>query len=196
MVKDEPSDEEVVRELGEYIASAEGREEVTLAGHNSLSFDLPILERLTSTVYRDLPHIDTLILAQRLLPNAPNHKLSGLTVHLGLGDGAGAHDALEDIRMVLKLIDYLSKETGKSFDELAEWTRVPCVLKTCGIGKNKGKPWGQEKGCVPWFFVNWMVDNWDSASLDMQATILHHYGKRFKFRGALKVLPPDVEYLL
>lgn len=196
MVKDKPSDEVVVSELGTYIAAAEEQGDIILAGHNSLTFDLPILERMTRTDFWDIPHIDTLVLSQRTFLDAPNHKLSDLTVHLGLGDGSGAHDALEDIRMVLKLIGRLSEVHGKTAQELAEWTKTPCVLKTCGIGKHKGKPWGQEKGCVPWFFVNWMVDNWDNASLDMQATILHHYGKRFKFRGAMKVLPPNTEFLL
>lgn len=196
MVQNEPTDEVVVSELGTYIAKAKEESDIILAGHNSITFDLPILERMTQTDYWDIPHIDTLILSQRTFTDAPNHKLSDLIVHLGLGDGSGAHDALEDIRMVLKLVGLLSEKHGKTVEELAEWTRVPCVQQVCGIGKNKGKRWGTEKGCVPWFFVNWMVDNWDNASLDMQATILHHYGKRFKFRGAMKVLPPNTEFLL
>lgn len=193
MVKGQPIDREIIARLASYLDASDPS--LIMAGHNSTTFDLPILERMSGATFRDRPSIDTLVLAQRTWLDAPNHKLSDLVKWLGIDDGEGAHDALADIKMVWKLIQKLCEVHGKTVQELAEWNSVPHVQKICGIGKNKGKPWGRETGCVPWFFVNWMVTNWDSASPDMQATILHHYGKRFKFKGAMRVLPPNVGYL-
>jgi DNA polymerase III epsilon subunit-like protein len=175
---------------------------VITAGHNSLTFDIPITRRLAKMGgyegAMNQPHIDTLVLSQRVWPHAPSFRLSatseeakkegaiGLTQWLELGDGQGAHDARADIYMVLKLIDRLSTETGKKVEALAAWMGEPFVHQTCHFGKHRGKPWGKAKNCVPFFYVKWCCENWSDASLDMQATILYHYGLSFKFKGALR----------
>ena len=200
MVQGQPKDYEVaVAFLSQLDSQPEG---VISGGHNSLTFDVPITKRLAKQggyeSRMEQPHIDTMVLSQRVWPNAPSFRLSateeeakkegaiGLTQWLNLGTGEGAHDALADIRMVAKLIERLSAETGKSAMELALWMTEPFVHTTCHFGKHRGKPWGKGKGGVPFFYVKWCCENWSDASLDMQATILYHYGLSFKFRGALR----------
>lgn len=195
MVKDAEPDEDVCISFVSYLDEVEG---LMLATHNGTTFDIPILERLgfgKKGVLKGIPHIDTLILAQRLWPLAPTHKLSnddptapGLIQFLKIGSGAGAHDALADIRMVWDLIKHSAAYRGCSVEDLAAWCAEPYVHDICHFGKHKGKPYGKGKGCVPWFYVNWCAENWDSASIDQQATLLHHYGIRFKFPGALRSL--------
>jgi DNA polymerase III subunit epsilon len=49
----------------------------------------------------------TLLLARRLLPQAPDHKLGTLTRWAGLPDAGRAHRALADARMAAHLLQYL-----------------------------------------------------------------------------------------
>lgn len=171
------------------------------AGHNSSTFDIPITNRLAKMggsqhKLRGL-HIDTCMLAGRVWPDAPSYRLSatedeakkngaiGLTQWLGLGSGEGAHDALADCRMVLALIDKIRETNGMSVEQLAEWAGKPFVHEVCIFGKHRGKKWGRGPGCVPFYYVKWCTENWQDASLDLQATVLYHYGLRFKFKGAL-----------
>lgn len=194
------------KELYDFIY--EHRDEIILNTHNGTTFDAPILWRLAAMnsdrprPKLDLPHIDTLVMATRCWPNAPNHKLSltqeeadakskkegkpvgvGLIQWLGLGSGEGAHDALEDIRMVLTLTDHVRKKLRDgelSFQEIAQWCATPRVLKVCHFGKHKGKEWGKGPGCVPAGYVAFICDKFEDTTPDMIATIQHHYGMRFK----------------
>lgn len=200
MVKGQPKDYEIAAKFLDYLA--EDPNFSLTAGHNSTGFDVPItnrLARMAGSPYQLAGlHIDTMMLAQRVWPEAPSFRLSateaeakkpgkiGLTQWLGLGTGEGAHDALADCRMVMQLINALAEKTGRTPEELAEWAQTPFVHTICGFGKHEGKPWGREKGCVPFFYVKWLCENWTSASIDMQATVLHHYGLRFRFRGAMR----------
>lgn len=216
MVKDQPSDVyQVARFVLQHLREL-GADETILAGHNSLNFDWPILRRLASEACKmsddprhhpvlpaTVPHLDTLIMATRLWPEAPCHKLSqtaaeakaigkpgklGLTQWLKLGDGENAHDALADVKMVLDLIMHICKVTGWDLYALADWCSKPQVLEICHIGKHQGKKWGRGQGAVPFSYAKWMCENWKDASLDMQATMLYHYNLRFQFPGALKTL--------
>ena len=171
------------------------------AGHNSITFDIPITNRLAKMAgsphkLRSL-HLDTRLLASRVWPQAPSYRLSatedeakkngeiGLTQWLGLGSGEGAHDALADCQMVLALIDKISETTSMSVPELAEWMTKPFIHEVCNFGKHRGKKWGRGPGCVPYHYVKWCTENWKDASLDQQATILFHYNLHFRFPGAL-----------
>lgn len=193
MTLGQPVDFEVAAEFIHYWDRA-GRP--ITAGHNSLSFDIPVTRRLgklagCETELRG-PHIDTMVLAQRLWPMAPSFRLSanefearktggiGLTQWLKLGTGEGAHDALADCVMVLKLIDRICEETGKSPAELAAWLEEPFIHEICHFGKHRGKPWGKGPGKVPVFYVKWCTENWTGATQDMRATIRHHYNLEFK----------------
>ncbi len=204
MVVGKRADYEVSQELYDFLA--ENLDRVILATHNGTTFDTTILWRLAgmnSSKPRPplvIPHIDSLILATRLFPHAPNHKLSvteeeyranpdklkgvGLIQHLKLGSGEGAHDALEDIRMVVKLVLHVQRhfrEGSMSLHELAAWCKEPRILKIAHFGKHKGKPWGKGPGCVPIGYVKFICGIFEDATPDMIATVQHHYGVSFDY---------------
>ena len=208
MVKGKRRDYVVTAELYDYLAERQGN--VIICTHNGTTFDLPIMWRLAAEAGDRppllLPHIDTLVAAVRLYPNAPNHRLSvtdpemvkkigpGLTQWMGLSAGEGAHDAENDIHMVLDLVgrfwdDLVSAGTiDNCLFKFAEWCNTPHLLETCHLGKFKGLPWGRGKGCVPIWYVKWMCESWDSATADILATIEHHYEMQFDYvrRAAAK----------
>ena len=87
-----------------------------LVGHNILTFDIPFvnadlrrhgLAQLSNMV------IDTLIMARKIIPRLPDHKLGTVAKHFNI-DPTGAHRALKDVDMnreiFLKMLDqYLEK---------------------------------------------------------------------------------------
>jgi DNA polymerase III alpha subunit (gram-positive type) len=182
---------------------------VILCGQNSLAFDLKILERVyPSFDWNQFYHIDTYLAAIRLYPDAPNHQLSTLAVLLNLRTKQeveeGAHDALFDIEMVRELIlpmmqSYSNKDydllqedrvefTGDFEDDLiafSQWLLTPAVHRKIHFGKHKGKLYGRGKfedraKYVPKFYIEFIVDKFDSPLPDLVATIQHHYNLRFK----------------
>lgn len=153
---------------------------IILVGHNLVTFDMPIIYRLAGEEPLEIKWIDTLTCATRVLPQAPNHQLSGLVEWLKLGAVENAHDAAGDIEMVFKLLDYFCSGLAKTPEELADWCAVPRVLKTCHFGKHKGKDWGIGMGKVPKGYVHFICGLFDNVSPDMVATIKHHYNYRFK----------------
>ena len=183
-VADKRMDKVVAVEFAEFVTKKAETHTVILSGHYSTSFDLVILKRLSGMELDGILHIDTHVAALRLLPNAPNHKLScddpkkgqGLTQSLGLGTGEGAHDALADTRMVWAFIEYICKELGQSPYELAQWLAIPRVLQICHMGKNKGLHWKD----VSAGFIWWMTENFESPSPDLRATIWHWHRRKFK----------------
>lgn len=193
MVKGQPKDYEVASEFVNFWHTAQ---RPITAGHNSSTFDIPITNRLAKVGGCALRieglHIDSLVLAQRVYPNAPSHRLSateaeakkpgaiGLTQWLKLGTGEGAHDAMVDCKLVFELIRRISLDSGKSIEELAAWCAQPYVHDICFFGKHAGKKWGRGPGVVPFYYVKWMTENIADPSVDMVATIKHHYGMEFK----------------
>ena len=168
--------------LANYVLDAAQKTEVVLCGHNLLHYDLPILERLTGCgklVERGVMLVDTLVLARRLLPLAPNHKLSDLIKHLGLGTGEGAHGALADVKMVYELLVYFAALTSKSMLELAHWCATPIVLEVCYFGKFKGWKFSRAFGdkCVPASFIDWAIKNMTDMPADLKLTIKEVYGR-------------------
>jgi DNA polymerase III epsilon subunit-like protein len=163
--------------------------EVVLAGHNSYGFDRPIFERLSGAKISQFLHIDTLVGATRLFPDAPNHKLSvadpedqkkfggpGLIQTLGLGSGEGAHDALADILMVDALVRHYASGLGKSFVELAQWCEQPRVLETVHFGKHRGKHWKD----VPRWYIKFICEKFDTPTPDLIATVWHWHKMTFE----------------
>jgi len=87
-----------------------------LVGHNVLTFDVPFvnseLSRVGLAPMRNMI-VDTLIMARKILPQLPNHKLGTVAQYFEL-DTDGAHRALKDVEMnrivFLKMLDqYLQK---------------------------------------------------------------------------------------
>lgn len=179
MVANEPPDYEKVREMADYVI--EHQDSIYLAGHNITTFDIQIMWKVAGiTNPPDIPKIDTMICAIRTLPNAPNHKLSDLVAFLGLSGGEKAHDALGDIQMVFKLIERFKSALKMDTDELANWLATPRILTTCYLGKHKSKEWGRGAGKVPYFYAEWISQNFDPISKDLAATLKHHYGLNCK----------------
>lgn len=82
-----------------------------LVGHNILNFDVPFLNADLSRCGCETMNnmmIDTLVMARKLLPQLPNHKLGTVATHFGV-DPSGAHRAMVDVEMnkkvFLKMLD-------------------------------------------------------------------------------------------
>jgi DNA polymerase III epsilon subunit family exonuclease len=84
-----------------------------LAGHNVKYFDLPFIRAAKRQLAIDTPryYIDTLLLARRLRPAQPNHRLATCAREYGLSFDPGVlHDALADTRLCARLLLHQIKE--------------------------------------------------------------------------------------
>lgn len=179
MVENAPPDHEEVGKMAQYLI--DNWDALYLAGHNINAFDVPILWRIAGVSNPPaFKTIDTMVCALRVLPNAPNHKLTGLIEHLGLGGDEKAHDALGDIQMVFKLINAFKAGLKMTTEELADWLAIPRVLSICTYKKHKGQKWGRNPGDVPYYYAKFLVNNFDSMTKDLALTLQVHYGLRFK----------------
>lgn len=173
-VADAQPDAEVVREFSSWAAKVREAGGV-LAGHNSESFDVPIIERVGG-MKLPVPRIDTLIVARRLYPNSPSHKLGDLIQLLKLGSAEGAHDAEADVRMVSVLVGHFMTKTRMSLAGLASWSSTPTVLNIMPFGKHKGQPFGS----VPRSYISFICRTFTGVSDDMRVSVRHHFGMDFK----------------
>jgi len=76
-----------------------------LVGHNILTFDVPFLNNELKRFNIDMVNnlmIDTLVMARKLLPMLPNHKLVTVASHFKI-DPSGAHRAMVDVEMNKKV---------------------------------------------------------------------------------------------
>lgn len=180
MVADKPRDVDALQVVTDYIY--ENQDRIILAGQNVVTFDIPILWRVSGRDKIRVPVIDTLICATRTLPHAATHKLGDLITSLGLGSADGAHDALADIRMVERLVEYFGRGLDKTWAQLAEWCGTGRVLSVCHFGKHKGKRWGRAKAgenpadFVPYGYARFIADKFDDITPDMAVTLRRHYG--------------------
>ena len=106
--------------LSNFCKFAEGS---ILVGHNILTFDIPFLnnelKRLNIDIVNNLL-VDTLVMARKLLPMLPNHKLTTVASHFKI-DPSGAHRAMVDVEMNKKVflimlnqyLEHLQKEEDK-----------------------------------------------------------------------------------
>jgi len=109
--------EELLAQFREFIG------ESILVGHNILTFDVPFLNveftRVGLTSTKNLL-VDTLLMARKLLPGLPNHKLVTVASHFDI-DPSGAHRAMVDVemnrqvfmRMLNQYLDQLAQEEKK-----------------------------------------------------------------------------------
>lgn len=183
------SDHSTLSQLADFIEANQAR--LIMAGHNLMTFDKVILETITGRNFK-VPVIDTLVCATRTLPLQPSHKLSNLVKSLNLDSGEGAHDALADVMMVKKLIDYFSSGLMRGWEDLADWCAEPRILTIMPFGKFKGKKFGKagpgenSKDYVPWFYIDFMRNDFTNPSHDLVATLDHYYGVKFLKTGAKK----------
>lgn len=126
---------------------------VVLMCHN-VSFDKQFL-------LRHLPNlagtICTMALSRRLVPDAPNHKLTTMTKHLGLTAGK-AHDAGGDVFMGVQLLEHLAKMINKNLHELLSIESTPKMLSIVPFGEHKGKSFVQ----LPPSYLRWLLSKSDT----------------------------------
>jgi len=88
----------VMRDLAEFVG------DIPLVAHNA-SFDSKFLDAEWSRINkrRQQEFACSMLLARRIYPTAPNHKLGSLVSHLGLPSAARHHRALADAEMTAHL---------------------------------------------------------------------------------------------
>ncbi|MCX7194133.1 MAG: 3'-5' exonuclease [Proteobacteria bacterium] len=98
MVREAPPAAQVMNELAEFVG------DIPLVAHNA-SFDSRFLdaEWLRIGKRRQQTFACSMLLARRIYPNSPNHKLGTLVSHLGLPQAIRAHRALADAEMTAHL---------------------------------------------------------------------------------------------
>ena len=192
MVKDAEPDHVALPRLYQYMLANKDR--IIVVGHNIVTYDLPILSRITGGAKLPVLWIDTFIAATRVFPDADSHKLSELVGWLELGSIEKAHDAEADIGMVFMLLDYIfnglrgsdMNKANWTYEDFALWCMKPRVLKRAHFGKHRGKLWGMpQKGestkkYVPRGYIHYICDKWEDPSPDMIETVWIKYRYRFK----------------
>lgn len=109
-VEDAPSFADIWPELRSRI------EDRVLVAHNA-SFDMSVLRRSAEDHGLDMPHVRYMcscLLARKIWPAMPNHKLNTVARELGLG-AFKHHDAIEDARTAAKILLRCSDE-GEAAD--------------------------------------------------------------------------------
>lgn len=138
---------------------------VILIGHN-IRYDRKLLSPHMNIVGQGC----TLTLARRLLPDAPDYKLSTLSCYCDLPLQLN-HRAMNDVRDCLALLDYLQRGTGWTLEELINYSNTPIRLKTMPWGKHKGLPMEQ----LPGGYVKWL-SSLDDLDIDMTFTLQQIWG--------------------
>ena len=139
MVQDKPYFDEVLRDFLDFAGDD------VLVGHNIARFDLKFIQRDAMKYYGreiDNDYVDTLSLAMRCLPGLSHYRLTDLASRFGISSD-GAHRALADCRMNMKVYEYLKNEQSTSADEEG------LLCPECGspLKKRKGR-FGVFYGCT------------------------------------------------
>ena len=124
--------------------------------------------------------IDTLKVAQHLLPDSPKHALQYLRYSLGLYKKEGAflemikaHDALGDVIVLYNLLLYFL-ETGVTLDEMVRLTQTPVLMRTFSFGKFRGQKVEEVKDRS---YFEWCLKNMTDLSDDWRYTLEHYLKK-------------------
>ena len=110
MVRQAPPAAEVMREVADFVGS------VPLVAHNA-SFDSKFWDAELARIDRRRPQqfACSLLLARRLLPQAPSHKLGVLVDFARLPVAGRAHRALADAQMAASLLSHLENELRRRY---------------------------------------------------------------------------------
>ncbi|MFK3798181.1 MULTISPECIES: 3'-5' exonuclease [unclassified Pseudomonas] len=140
MLRTAPSAERVMNEVAEFVGST------PLVAHNA-AFDQKFWDYEFSRIKRtrEQSFACSMLLARRLMPSAPNHKLGTLTSWAGLPNTGKAHRALADAEMAANLTAHLSRElrethgiSGVSHQLLCTLQKVPAKKMADAISKHRG----------------------------------------------------------
>ncbi|MBK1720703.1 exonuclease domain-containing protein [Thiocystis violacea] len=135
MVRRAPPAEQVMTEVAAFVGNS------PLVAHNA-AFDSKFWDAELGRIgrKRGQAFICTLLLARRVLPQAPSYKLGALVESAGLPTAARAHRALADAEMAAHLMLYLERELIQRF-------RLNAVSHDL-LGRIQKTPKSQLHGCV------------------------------------------------
>ena len=104
MLRSAPSSAQVMAEVADFVGA------VPLVAHNA-AFDQKFWDSELALIHRQRSQdfACSLLLARRLLPQAPNHKLGTLSHWAGLPDTGRAHRAMADAEMAAHLLLFLGR---------------------------------------------------------------------------------------
>jgi DNA polymerase-3 subunit epsilon len=140
MLRTAPPAERVMNEVAEFVGLT------PLVAHNA-SFDQKFWDFELSRIKRNREQsfACSMLLARRLMPGAPNHKLGTLTSWAGLPHTGKAHRAMADAEMAANLTAHLSHElrnthgiAGVSHQLLCALQKVPAKKMAEAISKHRG----------------------------------------------------------
>ncbi|MBF7730748.1 3'-5' exonuclease [Pseudomonas sp. N040] len=129
MLRSAPSSTQVMREVADFVGG------IPLVAHNA-AFDQKFWDSELALIQRRRSQrfACSMLLARRLLPQAPNHKLGTLNSWAGLPDTGKAHRALADAEMAANLTIYLGRLLREqhginalSHDFLCDLQKVPAA---------------------------------------------------------------------
>jgi DNA polymerase-3 subunit epsilon len=140
MLRTAPPAERVMNEVAEFVGLT------PLVAHNA-AFDQKFWDYELSRIKRNREQsfACSMLLARRLMPSAPNHKLGTLTTWAGLPNTGKAHRAMADAEMAANLTAHLSHElrsthgiAAVSHQLLCKLQKVPAKKMIEAISKHRG----------------------------------------------------------
>lgn len=140
MLSKAPPAEEVMQEAAEFVGAT------PLVAHNA-SFDQKFWDDELALIQRQRVQAFacSMLLARRLMPEAPNHKLGTLTRFARLPDTGKAHRAMADAEMAANLIAYLALQLRQthglaevSHPLLCSLQKVPAAKILAALKRHRG----------------------------------------------------------
>lgn len=122
MLLGKPMPQQIMPQLKKFLAN------YTILAHNA-SFDSRFLKAEIQRARLEInnPFLCTMMLARRIIPEAPNHRLSGLATFLNFKIGR-AHRALDDVHLTVDLWNYLAQrvktKTGHQDPDLSLFEKL------------------------------------------------------------------------
>jgi DNA polymerase-3 subunit epsilon len=126
MLRDAPSGEEVMRELIAFLGDGD------LVAHNA-SFDRRVLDAEMARAGCGQPQrfACSMLVARRLFPEAPNHKLGSLVAHRNIRSDGVFHRALADSEMTARLwLDMVGEVADRSHHAPVTFTLMQELART------------------------------------------------------------------
>ncbi|MCD5994775.1 3'-5' exonuclease [Pseudomonas sp. CDFA 602] len=140
MIRTAPSAERVMADVADFVGTT------PLVAHNA-SFDQKFWDYELSRIQRkrEQSFACSMLLARRLMPGAPNHKLGTLTSYARLPNTGKAHRAMADAEMAANLTVYLSNQLrqthgidGVSHQLLCSLQKVPAAKISETLRRQRG----------------------------------------------------------
>lgn len=126
---------------------------------------------LKSFVDGDVVLVDTLVLARRFYPDAPDHKLQTLRAWLRLPfDVTDAHSAAGDTLTLLNFMLRMSKDTGLTIRELCINAQVMEPITKLPFGKHKGSLIADVAKTDPGW-IRWALRNLKDLSPELKTAL-------------------------